>query len=72
LQLFYGNFFDAVYNYRLPNSVTFSSISLNEVSFNSNQYTWLDYFKDSWKTYAAVGADLTSGNQVTPNLNFKF
>lgn len=65
------NFFDADYNYRLPNSVTFSSIDLNEFNFNSNQYTWLDYFKDTWKTYAAVGADLTSGNQITPNLNFK-
>lgn len=64
------NFFDANYDYRLPNSITFSSINLNNVSFNSYQNTWIDYLNDVLKTYPAVGADTTTGNQVKPNLIF--
>jgi len=64
------NFFDENFNYRLPNSVTFSGSTLSEIYFNNNQATWLDYLKDIWKVYPAVGADTSSGNEITLNTLF--
>lgn len=44
------NFFDDSQNYRVPNSVTFSvgTFSVNSYSTETN---WLDYYKDSEKTF---------------------
>lgn len=64
------NFFDSNYDYRLPNSVSFSSTDLNYLNFAVSQNTWLDYLRDTWKVYPAVGSDTSTGNQVQPNLLF--
>lgn len=61
------NFFDSEYNYRLPNSVTFSSLS--NFNFNSISYTWLDYLLDSYKTYG-VNSDTSTGDPILLNTNF--
>jgi hypothetical protein len=63
------NFFDADYNYRLPNSVTFSTTNLSNFTFNEVNNTWLSYTKDIWKTYA-VNADTSSGQYVQMSLTF--
>ena len=62
------NFFDSNHNYRLTNSITFSSIS-NTLLITNNQYTWLDYMKDSYKTYP-VNSDTINVSFSTPNLSF--
>jgi len=62
------NFFDSNYDYRLPNSVTFSS-GLSNLNINSISSTWLDYLIDSYKTYG-VNSDTSTGNPILLNTNF--
>lgn len=55
------NFFDSNRQYRLPDSITFSSSfnqygplslpSYLEVKSHTNEYSWIDYYKDSIKTF---------------------
>jgi hypothetical protein len=69
------NFFDSDYNYRLPNTITFSSYSgatnsyISYIQFLNNESTWIDYTKDVYKTYG-VNSDTSSGNTVTFNTIF--
>lgn len=57
------NFFDDTQIYRLPNSVTFSSDKITNilaVRNKSNEYNWLNYYKDAEKTfeyYTSIGSD---------------
>lgn len=60
------NFFDNSQNYRLPNSVTFSVDEIGgylEVTNKSNEYNWLNYYKDVEKTFEYYTSFDTS-NQV--------
>ena len=63
------NFFDSNYNYRLPISTSFSATSVYDFTFTASQYTWIDYLKDSYKTYG-VNSDTSTGNFVVLNTKF--
>lgn len=71
------NFFDANYNYRLPNSVTFSSYSgvtssyISRIQILNEQSTWIDYVKDTYKTYG-VNSDTSTGLTTTLNTSFNY
>lgn len=66
------NYFDSNYDYRLPNSLTFSGLTtsyLKVLKLQSSQYTWLDYIIDSYKIYP-VNSDTSTGNFIKLNTQF--
>lgn len=66
------NFFDSNYNYRLPVSITFSSVgTISSIKFNSSTSTWLDYLIDSYKTYA-VNSNTTTDYPVLLSTTFSY
>ena len=48
------NFFDTSYNYRLPDSITFSISDISDfihIDNKPNEVNWINYYKDSEKTF---------------------
>jgi len=68
------NFFDDSQTYRLPDSITFSESELGnylEVSNKSNEYNWLNYYKDVEKTFEYY-TTMSSNNQVVFSTTFSY
>ena len=66
------NFFDGDGQYRLPDSVTFSSSTASlQISSVSGQYNWLDYYKDAEKTFRYY-TSMEDANVVKFSSNFSY
>ena len=64
------NFFDYNYDYRLPNSATFSAIgTMSGFNISGVNSTWIEYLRDSYRTYA-VNADTVLDTPITFNTAF--
>ena len=61
------NFFDSNYDYRLPNSITFSGITVSSIAFGTTQSTWLDYLYNNYKS-----PTINSNYTTYSNLNNTF
>lgn len=68
------NFFDDQQNYRLPNSLTFSSNQIGSyiaITNKDNEYNWLNYYKDVEKTFEYY-TSLDTSNQVLFSTTFSY
>jgi len=68
------NFFDDSQNYRLPNSLTFSASDISTllaVRNKSDEYNWLNYYKDREKTFQYY-TSIDTVNEVLFSTTFSF
>ena len=66
------NFFDSNQNYRLPNSLTFSSIDSQILIQNKpGQLNWINYYKDSDKVFKYY-TSMDTSNQVNFSSTFSY
>ena len=71
------NFFDDQQNYRLPNSLTFSTISFTTSSYFNlspfdNQTNWLTYWSDRLKTFEYYSSNSTISDLTKVEMSFTF